>query len=226
MSSIVSIGTPVRPDFAVAQRIVGVAAELSRQVEGHREPGRAVLEQVAVAVVGVLGTGEAGVLAHRPQAVAVHAVVDAAGKRILTRLAEALLQAGGDIVGFVQGLDLDPRVGDHTLVVGADDGGDVAMEIVFDRALGPGIGHREPVYVAPACRDGLKTPSGAWRFECLSRARSCTQTSANCRRRSPAEPVSCRPKSPLPPAAPRPRARRSAESLSCRPKSPSPPAAP
>ena len=46
---------PGPADLAVAERVVGVAAELGRQVEGHREAGRAVLDQVAVALVGVLG---------------------------------------------------------------------------------------------------------------------------------------------------------------------------
>ena len=85
---------PGAPDLAVAERVVGVAAELGRQVEGHREPGRAVLEQVAVAPVGVLGAGEAGVLAHRPEPVAVHALVDAAGERVGARLAEPLVEPG------------------------------------------------------------------------------------------------------------------------------------
>ena len=59
-------------DLAQAARVVGVQAELRRQVEGHREPGRAVGEQVLVALVGLLRRGVAGVLAHRPQPLAVH----------------------------------------------------------------------------------------------------------------------------------------------------------
>ena len=114
-------------DLAVAERVVGVAAELSRQVEGHREAGRAVLDQVAVALVGVLGAGEAGVLAHRPEPVPVHAVVDAAGERVGAGLAEPLLQVGGDVAGLVELVDLDPGVGEAALVVGADDRGDGAV---------------------------------------------------------------------------------------------------
>ena len=85
------------PDLAVAERVVGVAAELGRQVEGHREAGRAVLDQVAVALVRVLGGREAGVLAHRPEPVAIHALVDAAGERVVAGLAEPLLEVGGDV---------------------------------------------------------------------------------------------------------------------------------
>jgi hypothetical protein len=83
---VIEVETPSRGIWS-KQRIVGVAAELGRQVEGHREAGGPVLDQVAVALVGVLGGREAGVLAHRPEPVAVHPVVDAARERRLARLA-------------------------------------------------------------------------------------------------------------------------------------------
>ena len=117
-------------DLAVAERVVGVAAELGRQVEGHREAGRAVLDQVAVALVGVLGRGEAGVLAHRPEPVAVHALVDAAGEGRRAGLAEPLLQPGRDVVLGVEALDLDPRVGEDPLVVGPDHRRDRAVGLL------------------------------------------------------------------------------------------------
>ncbi len=75
-------------DFAAGQQMVGVAAHLGRQVEGDREPGLPVLEQVAVAAVGFLGVAEARVLAHRPQPPAVHRRLHAAGEGILAREAE------------------------------------------------------------------------------------------------------------------------------------------
>ena len=124
-------------DLALAERVVGVAAELGRQVEGHREPGRAVLDQVAVALVGVLGGGEAGVLAHRPEPVAVHPVVDTAGERRFARLAEALLEPGGDIALVVDAIDLDAGVGEDALVVGPDERG--------DRAVGLFSGHGDRI---------------------------------------------------------------------------------
>ena len=68
----VEIATPGAADLAQAQRVVGVAPELRREVERHRQPGRAVLEQVAVAAVGLLGGRVARVLAHRPAPRAVH----------------------------------------------------------------------------------------------------------------------------------------------------------
>ena len=149
---------PGAADLAVAERVVGVAPELGRQVEGHREAGRAVLDQVAVALVGVLRAGEAGVLAHRPEPVAVHALVDPAGERVVAGLAEPLFEPGGDVVLVVEAVDLDPRVGEHALVVGADDRRDVAVQILLDRPLG---GRVEPALVGRAAvglrlgRDGL-----------------------------------------------------------------------
>jgi hypothetical protein len=121
---------PGAADLAVAERVVGVAAELGGQVEGHREAGRAVLDQVAVTLVGVLGGGEAGVLAHGPEPVPVHPLVDAAGERRLTGLAEPLLEAGSDVTRVVEGLDLDPGVGEYALVVGADNRRDRAVRLL------------------------------------------------------------------------------------------------
>ena len=91
-----------------------------------------MLDQVAVALVGVLGAREAGVLAHRPEPVAVHARVDAAREGVLARLAEPLLQAGRHVVGLVEPVDLDPGVGEAPLVVGADDRRDVAVQVLLD----------------------------------------------------------------------------------------------
>jgi hypothetical protein len=95
-----------------------------------------VFEQVAVAAVGVLGAREPRVLAHRPEPIAVHAIVDAAGERVGARLAEALIQPGGDVGLVVEPVDLDPRVGEHALVLGADDRRHVAVQVLVDRPLG------------------------------------------------------------------------------------------
>ena len=54
-------------DLAQRSRVVGVVAHQRRHVEGGRQPGLAVVEQVAEALVGLLGGAEAGELAHRPQ---------------------------------------------------------------------------------------------------------------------------------------------------------------
>jgi hypothetical protein len=55
----------------------------------------AVVEQVAEALVGLLGGSEACELAHRPQPAAVHRRVDAARERELAGAAEAL----GEVLG-------------------------------------------------------------------------------------------------------------------------------
>ena len=110
------------PDLAQAARVVGVQAELGRQVEGHRQARRAVREQVAVALVGLLGRRVARVLAHRPRLLAVHLAMHAARVRERARLAQA--QVLRQVVLGVERLDLDPRVGEAARVVGADDGGD------------------------------------------------------------------------------------------------------
>ena len=82
-------------DLAEGARVVGVVAHQRRHVEGGGEARLAVVEQVAEALVGLLGGAEAGELAHRPQAPAVHRRVDAAGERILARLADAARRARG-----------------------------------------------------------------------------------------------------------------------------------
>jgi hypothetical protein len=60
------------PDFAEGERVIAVITDLSRQIEGHREPGRPLLEQIFVAAVRLCGSGEPCILAHRPEASAVH----------------------------------------------------------------------------------------------------------------------------------------------------------
>ena len=59
--------------------MVGVQADLRWKIEGYGEAGLAFAEEVAVALVGFDGGAEAGVLAHGPEAAAVHGGVDAAG---------------------------------------------------------------------------------------------------------------------------------------------------
>ena len=81
-------------DFALAHGGVGVVAHLGRQVEGHREAGLAGREQVFVALVGFLGRAETGVLAHGPEAAAVHGRLHAAGVGVFAGKAELLFIAG------------------------------------------------------------------------------------------------------------------------------------
>ena len=109
------------PDLAEAARVVGVQAELGRQVEGHRQALGPVGEQVLVALVGLLRRRVARVLAHRPQLLAVHLAVRPARERELAGLAEALLEVLGQVGGLVQRLDLDAGVREAARVVGSDD---------------------------------------------------------------------------------------------------------
>ena len=114
--------------LAEAERVVRVAPELRGQVERHRQPGGAVLEQVAIADVRLLRRRVARVLAHGPPARAVHLRVDAARERVLARLAEALLEVEvGDVRLVVDRLDLDPGVGEAARVVRAHVGRDAGM---------------------------------------------------------------------------------------------------
>ena len=97
-------------DLALRGRGVGVVAHLGRQVEGDRQAGLALLQQVAEPPVGLLGRREPRVLAHRPEAAAVHGRLDAAGERVLARPAEvARLVETGRVGGRVQVPDLDAR---------------------------------------------------------------------------------------------------------------------
>ena len=93
--------------FPFGARVVGVVAHLRRQVEGDGDAGLPLLQQIAIAPVGVGGVAEAGVLAHRPQAAAVHAGLDAAGEGELAGIAQlALVVPVRQVVGTVQRLDL------------------------------------------------------------------------------------------------------------------------
>ena len=67
-----------------------VVAALRRQVERDGQTGLALLQQELVALVGFLGRAEAGVLADGPQPALVAVGEDAAGERVLARLADVL----------------------------------------------------------------------------------------------------------------------------------------
>ena len=71
------------PDLARNARIVGVVSHLRREVEGDRQASLAVLEEVAVARVRLLGGTEPRVLAHGPKTPAVHRRLDPARVRRL-----------------------------------------------------------------------------------------------------------------------------------------------
>src|SRR6185503_2203506 len=96
---------PDLADLPARDRRVGVVAHLGREVEGDRQSRLALVEQEPVALVRLGGGAEAGVLAHRPQARAVHGLVHAAGERILPR------RLGGDPVRGQVGRAVDAPAG-------------------------------------------------------------------------------------------------------------------
>ena len=53
--------------FAFGRGMIGVVTHQRRQIEGHREPGLALAQQIAIAAVGFLGRGEPGELPHGPE---------------------------------------------------------------------------------------------------------------------------------------------------------------
>ena len=154
---------PGPPDLAEAPRIVGIEPELGREVERHRQPRRSVLEQVVVALVRLLRARVPRVLPHRPQLLAVHLAVDAAGERILAGLAEALGQRLGKVVLVVALLDLDPGVREPPRIVGTDDR--------RDRAVLVGGGHSGQVTRGPTEGRGLPPRTLTDPFQARSAAR-------------------------------------------------------
>ena len=72
-------------DLAHGQRVVGVEADLRRQIEGHAQAGGAVAQQILVAAIGLFGVAHAGVLPHGPETSAIHGGLHAAGVRKLSR---------------------------------------------------------------------------------------------------------------------------------------------
>jgi len=69
--------------FALGQCVVGVQADLGGQVERDAETRLALLQEVTVPLVALLGGGVAGVLAHGPEASPIHGRLNAANVRIL-----------------------------------------------------------------------------------------------------------------------------------------------
>src|SRR5207248_5170627 len=96
-------------DLALGVLGVGVEADLCGQVERHGETGAALLEQVAVARVRLLGRAEARVLAERPEPPAVAGLEVAAREGEPPGLADPLV--GRQVVRPVDRLHRDAAVG-------------------------------------------------------------------------------------------------------------------
>ena len=63
--------------------MIGIHAHLGGQIEGDREAGDALRQQIAIAAIAFFGGSEAGVLAHGPEAAAIHVRIDPAGEGVL-----------------------------------------------------------------------------------------------------------------------------------------------
>ena len=91
---------PDLADLAACLRRVGIVAQLGRKIERNRETVDAVGQQVAVALIRFGRGREAGILAHRPVASAVHVAPNAAGERKRTRRRTLNRRLGRIVVGL------------------------------------------------------------------------------------------------------------------------------
>ena len=69
--------------------MVGVEADLCGKIESHRKARLAFAQEITIAAVGFDGRAEAGILAHGPEAAAVHRGIDSARVRKFAGVAEA-----------------------------------------------------------------------------------------------------------------------------------------
>ena len=81
-------------DFTETHAGVGVVAHLGRQVKGDGKPGLAGRKQIFIALVGFFGGTETGILAHGPEAAAIHGRLHATGIGVFPRKAELFFIAG------------------------------------------------------------------------------------------------------------------------------------
>ena len=103
MSSMESMATPTLPTSPMASGLIGVEADLRRQIERHRQSGGSVREQIFVALVRFLGVAHAGVLAHGPEAAAIHGGLHAAREGKFAGVADvAVVVPRGEIFGRVE----------------------------------------------------------------------------------------------------------------------------
>ena len=79
--------------------MIGIQADLGGQVEGDGEAGGAVGQQIFVAFVGFFGVAHAGILAHGPEAAAVHGGLDAAGIGIVAGVSDVAVLVSGVQIG-------------------------------------------------------------------------------------------------------------------------------
>ena len=146
-------------DLAVRDRVVRVVSHLRGQVERHGQPMGTCGEQLVVALVGLRGGAEAGVLAHRPRSPGVHRRVHAAGVRVLPRFAQPVGEVLRQVLGPVDRLEWKARLGAplcHSEILGE--------RLLRDRPVGPGSRDSrsttwlQSVVARPLCDPRLSLP--------------------------------------------------------------------
>ena len=104
-------------DLTKGEGRIRVVARLRGQVKCHGEAGLALLKQVLVAAVCLLGGGETGVLAHGPQTATVHGGLHATSEGELGGVADL---AGEfrvcNVAGVVQRIDFNFGCGFESLL--------------------------------------------------------------------------------------------------------------
>jgi len=153
-------GDALLADLAEAHRVVAVEAHQRRHVEGRREPGLALVDEVVEPLVGLLGSAEASELPHRPRATAVARGIDASRVRELPGEAEVLLVVRvGDVVGRVEAIHIhvrDRREAVLPLAVGVENGVEAFLFPLVARLADVG----EVVVVVHVCNVSWGTQRG------------------------------------------------------------------
>ena len=85
--------------LARGQRMIRIQPDLRGQIEGHREARGAIRQQIFVALVRFLGVAHARILAHGPEAAAVHGGLYAAGEGIFAGIANFAFVVGALEIG-------------------------------------------------------------------------------------------------------------------------------
>src|SRR6267378_3357554 len=167
-------------DFAESERMVGIHANLRGQIEGDGKTGLALAQEVAVALVGFGGGAEAGVLAHGPEAAAVHGGVDAASKGIFTGITEGVIGVpAGKILFRVETIDGQ-----------AGESGKMLFSFGGSGGFGFGIGHGMKSGLIRSNTNVLASEGGRYNFRALRN--EVTAKNTNKRATATARPMSQR----------------------------------
>src|SRR5215470_6466135 len=122
-------------DLTERERMIRVEADLRGEIERDGEAGLALAEEIAIALVGFDSGAKAGVLAHGPEAAAVHRRVNAAGKRKFAGIAQSGFGIpAGKILFGVQAVDREAREsGEFFLALGEGGGFGLGVRHVRQR---------------------------------------------------------------------------------------------